>query len=539
MTKMILFFILLLVIPTHANTILLPSQDTYTDRTHPTSNFSRLRVLHLKEGANAETQGFIKFDLSPIPTDTLLDDIFVMNLKLFPSEVTQGGTIEVYLVGSAWAEDTLNYNNKPQIINELMGSIPITRSDTSLHVNIDLTQAMALWLVDRRLNYGLMLKPTNGLDMFIRTKEITGSTVLSSLAAGLEFKMVGETSIKDKAQDSVIIDNATKNIDQDTAIKANTTKSTNQDTLINSLDDLDTVEIYSVKKILYDIYKTADSTPVPAVRIRGKNLFEGAAGENLPVIRFGNWLVSKLVCTQEPGYKQVIAILPPNQESGTYLLRFTNILGKANHTITLGAVGATGATGAMGAPGADGTIDRDQINAFNRAIAKNKSMNVDQNLAIAELETMQGVFVNTTVDHPISQYTNTVLRWNGEEYDSDNMHSPAVNPSRLTVPAGASYVRLTASTIWAVDGQLEKHKEMRLMKNGELSFPFAVSDYATGKTAKKSHFSSASIPVTSGDYFELSVYHAANRSGSIVNGDCTGPCIIPDSETWFSMEIVK
>ena len=170
MKRMIIFFILLMVVPVQAN-IILPSQDTYTDSANPTVNHSTEGVVHLKKTDTVEMQGFIQFPLTAIPAGTALDDIYEMNLKLFPSQVIHGGTIEVYIVGGVWSESTLNHNNRPQIINRSMGTIPISTGDTSIHVTLDLTEVMGMWLPDRTGNFGLMLKPTNNLDMYFRAKE--------------------------------------------------------------------------------------------------------------------------------------------------------------------------------------------------------------------------------------------------------------------------------------------------------------------------------------------------------------------------------
>lgn len=39
----------------------------------------------------------------------------------------------------------------------------------------------------------------------------------------------------------------------------------------------------------------------------------------------------------------------------------------------------------------------------------------------------------------------TPIAWDSEGYDTDGFHDPAVNPERLTIPAGVKRVRLSAS----------------------------------------------------------------------------------------------
>ena len=184
----ILILILLIAVPAHAGVIILPSKDAFTDSANPTINESSDRTIHLKKTSTVEMQGFVQFDLAPIPTGINIEQIYEMNFKLFPSQVIHAGAIEVYVVNSAWEEGTLNHNNKPEILNKVMGTIPISASDTSIHVSVDLTEVMGMWFPTRSSNVGLRLKPVNDLDMYVRAKEMphinTGKSVLSS---ALEF----------------------------------------------------------------------------------------------------------------------------------------------------------------------------------------------------------------------------------------------------------------------------------------------------------------------------------------------------------------
>jgi len=441
-----ILFLLFMAIPVHANTLHLTNGDTYLDSQNPTVNYGNQKKIKLKKTDSQEISAFLKYDFSTVPADFNINNIYELNLKLWPHAITHAGAIEVFFIFDTWNEHRLLTSNKPHPIISSEIIIPITLANLNNHIEIDLKKAVNLLLGPDPAT-GIMLKPLNNLDMTFMAKEIDVGADGARLASAMEIKMIGnsagnahpaisvlqtastnlsgnvstnagnislnageistntnknisqETTINANSarntaqemaittnvfkinnnttanvgqnhtivnlrnmirdQTSSINTNTTKNTAQNSSILANTTKNTTQDALINSMDDMDSVDIHSVRKIIHTITKNGITTSSPALDIRGTNLYMGDEFDApLPVIRFGEYLIAKLYCETitvgANSIKQIIAILPPNQAPGTYLLRLTNTIGQANHTITIGAVGERGLQGLRGLAGNDG-----------------------------------------------------------------------------------------------------------------------------------------------------------------------------------------
>lgn len=97
--------------------------------------------------------------------------------------------------------------------------------------------------------------------------------------------------------------------------------------------------------------------------------------------------------------------------------------------------------------------------------------------------------------------TATVMTWASAVYDTGEWFSTA-QPTRLTVPPGVSYLRLSANlsiSSHSVDTWLNAY----IFKNGAAfaGMPRMMSDFGSSNPGVNLH--SAIIPVTLGDYFEL------------------------------------
>lgn len=140
----------------------------------------------------------------------------------------------------------------------------------------------------------------------------------------------------------------------------------------------------------------------------------------------------------------------------------------------------------------------------------------------------RGALVAKTANQTTSNNVAAQLSWNDEDYDTDNIHDNSTNNSRLTVPSGVSYVRLTASSFWSFN--TSSYRQLELFKNGGSTFEGRSQDsLQAGNNANMvTNFSSAVLAVTGGDYFEV---FATQGSGG--NLDVQG-----GFNTWFSMEII-
>lgn len=99
------------------------------------------------------------------------------------------------------------------------------------------------------------------------------------------------------------------------------------------------------------------------------------------------------------------------------------------------------------------------------------------------------------------------IAWDTEVYDTETWYS-AGQPSRMTVPAGVTRVRLTA--VVSLTTTAPDHLLVIITKNGvvTLASPGIVSidEETAGFAAHQVTFSTPAVPVVEGDYFEVVVY---------------------------------
>jgi hypothetical protein len=109
--------------------------------------------------------------------------------------------------------------------------------------------------------------------------------------------------------------------------------------------------------------------------------------------------------------------------------------------------------------------------------------------------------------------TATALAFTDATYDTDGFWSGAA-PTRLTVPAGVTKVRLWARISWT--GGSANHGA-RIFRNGASFVGQADFIAASGYTNADVSLVSAVVAVTPGDYFEILAFASANRT-SVANG---------------------
>lgn len=135
----------------------------------------------------------------------------------------------------------------------------------------------------------------------------------------------------------------------------------------------------------------------------------------------------------------------------------------------------------------------------------------------------------TANNQSINDSAVTPISWAAAVYDTDTIFSLG-SPTRLTVPAGASKIRIGGSLYW--DNGAGSFRLLNIKKGGG-NFAGQPQDvkFMGGNTAfVAQHGWSLPIPVNPGDYFE--VYGEQDTGGALnVVGGGTGP-------TWFGMEIV-
>lgn len=189
----LLFLFCLMVVPAHANTIHLTTGDTYLDSQNPLTNFGSQKKIRLKNTPTQDISGFLKFDFSSVPASFNIDNIYELNLKLWPDTITHAGAIEVFFIFSPWNEHRLISTNKPSPIITSGLVVPITMAHLNNHITIDLKLASNL-LVGPNPATGIMLKPLNDLDMSFMAKEIHAGLEGARLSSAMEMKMIGHSA---------------------------------------------------------------------------------------------------------------------------------------------------------------------------------------------------------------------------------------------------------------------------------------------------------------------------------------------------------
>lgn len=140
-----------------------------------------------------------------------------------------------------------------------------------------------------------------------------------------------------------------------------------------------------------------------------------------------------------------------------------------------------------------------------------------------------GALVTKASDETTADYTGgAVVSWDTETYDIGGWHESVTNPSRLTVPAGVSRVRLygqiNTSSIATANMVL-----VAFLKNGGTTWEGRISQRTefSATVVLRDNAASPVLEVTPGDYFELRYLVETDTSVTI------------ESHSWFAIEKVS
>jgi hypothetical protein len=122
----------------------------------------------------------------------------------------------------------------------------------------------------------------------------------------------------------------------------------------------------------------------------------------------------------------------------------------------------------------------------------------------------------------------TMVVFHHVDYDTDSFYS-SLTPTRLTVPAGVSKVRLVGQAIFQ-RGNGTGFRQIVIKKNGQF-FPGdpCVNVNANNVTTSDLVAISPVLPVAEGDYFELEVFHS----------DGAALPLLASTGTFFAIEAVE
>ena len=134
-----------------------------------------------------------------------------------------------------------------------------------------------------------------------------------------------------------------------------------------------------------------------------------------------------------------------------------------------------------------------------------------------------GALVGKTAVQAIAASTWSELTWDSEVYDTSTIHDNATNNMRLTVPSGATLVRVNANVEFSNDSANDTG--IRFKKNGGTAFCQKISN-TSGISTEFINACSPPMVVTAGDYFTVDVY--VGTALNAVNGN----------RTWFCLEVL-
>lgn len=133
-----------------------------------------------------------------------------------------------------------------------------------------------------------------------------------------------------------------------------------------------------------------------------------------------------------------------------------------------------------------------------------------------------------TTNQSIGNNSTTLVTWDAEDYDTISAHDNSVNPSRITVPAGAVTAEFRANVTWSTASLAGNARSFDLLLNSNGSFVAANSIGNFTGTFINNQGTSGRIAVTPGDYFEV---FAFQNSGGALN--LLGPGGSRGGRSWF------
>ena len=162
----------------------------------------------------------------------------------------------------------------------------------------------------------------------------------------------------------------------------------------------------------------------------------------------------------------------------------------------------------------------DLTTKFNDAIAMRgvangiASLGSDTRLPFAQKPAFRGAQVYCTSQSVLNVNLPSVI-FDAENFDTDSIHDNATNNTRLTVPSGVSYVRISALIYFSVNNTGDRN--IRVYKNGSFSYEVSQKGIQTAVMAQGVSIWPALYNVSSGDYFEIKVYQNSGITLNVAN----------------------
>lgn len=128
------------------------TDDAYTSSAKPSKNFGDDASVLVSGAANT---GLLKFKLTPsLPPGTVGGHVGKATLKIFIDSVTTPGSLSVYRVTGAWAEESVTGATAPAL-GSLETTVSVNASQAGKWLTVDLTQLVKDWLNNALPNNGV------------------------------------------------------------------------------------------------------------------------------------------------------------------------------------------------------------------------------------------------------------------------------------------------------------------------------------------------------------------------------------------------
>jgi len=172
-----------------------------------------------------------------------------------------------------------------------------------------------------------------------------------------------------------------------------------------------------------------------------------------------------------------------------------------------------------------GVLDEDDMVSDSAIkIATQQSIKAYIDTALAAVS-FSGVGVKRVVDLVMADITWVPIDWTQvDSYDTDSLHNPAVNPTRLNLKTGTTFAKFSGYGRYTSSATSIVAQSARILKNGAVVLTVlgvgGVSDLSIPMPQ-------VTIPCVDTDYFELELWH-----------DSAGTMVMDASETEWQMECI-
>ena len=144
----------------------IPTDDANIAQNSPDNNFgsSNLQVRNNSGSSSSdwELDTLVKFDLSPIPSGTTINNAI---LKLFyynwDDNNPSGRVLNLSRITSSWTEDTVTWNTKPSLATEISSNVTVPAS-TGVWILWNVTDDVQKFVDEEETNWGWEIKDENG-----------------------------------------------------------------------------------------------------------------------------------------------------------------------------------------------------------------------------------------------------------------------------------------------------------------------------------------------------------------------------------------